>query len=35
MLAVTGTTLLGLAKLNLSGPGITATIKSFWRPKAA
>jgi flagella basal body P-ring formation protein FlgA len=27
MLAVTGTTLLGLAKLNLSGPGITATIR--------
>ena len=29
----TGVTILGLAKLNLMGPGITETVKSFWRPK--
>ena len=33
MAAFTGITILGLAKLNLSGPGITETVKSFWRPK--
>ena len=31
---ITGTTMLGLLKLNLTGPGITETVKSFWRPKA-
>jgi succinate dehydrogenase (ubiquinone) membrane anchor subunit len=31
---LTGTTMLGLLKLNLSGPGLTETVKSFWRPKA-
>lgn len=31
----TGVTILGLAKLNLTGPGITETVKSFWRPKRA
>ena len=31
---VTGVTILGLLKLNLTGPGITETVKSFWRPKA-
>ena len=35
MLALTGSTILGLTKLNMSGPGITETIKSFWRPKEA
>lgn len=35
MLAFTGATLLGLLKLNLSGPGITETVKSFWRPTEA
>ena len=34
MLVLTGTTGLGLLKLNLSGPGLTETIKSLWRPKA-
>jgi succinate dehydrogenase (ubiquinone) membrane anchor subunit len=29
----TGVTLLGLLKLNLTGPGITETVKSVWRPK--
>ena len=32
--AFTGVTLIGLAKLNLAGPGITETVKCFWRPKA-
>ena len=31
---LTGTTMLGLLKLNLTGPGITESVKSFWRPKA-
>ena len=31
----TGLTMLGLLKLNLSGPGITESVKCFWRPKAA
>ena len=35
MLGVTGITIVGLAKLNMSGPGITETVKSFWRPKKA
>lgn len=30
----TGTTMLGLLHLNMNGPGITETVKSFWRPKA-
>ena len=34
MLGITGTTALGLVKLNLTGPGITETLKSLWRPKA-
>ena len=29
----TGVTMLGLFKLNLTGPGITESVKSFWRPK--
>ena len=29
-----GLTVLGLLKLNLTGPGITETVKGFWRPKA-
>ena len=33
--AITGTTIVGLLKLNLSGPGITETVKCFWRPKEA
>lgn len=35
MAAITGTTMLGLLKLNLTGPGITETLKDFWRPKEA
>eukprot|EP00322_Chrysochromulina_rotalis_P029422 CAMPEP_0115847052 /NCGR_PEP_ID=MMETSP0287-20121206/10180_1 /TAXON_ID=412157 /ORGANISM="Chrysochromulina rotalis, Strain UIO044" /LENGTH=142 /DNA_ID=CAMNT_0003300867 /DNA_START=16 /DNA_END=444 /DNA_ORIENTATION=+ len=35
MAALTGLTILGLTKLNLTGPGITETVKSFWRPKKA
>ena len=35
MAAVTGATMLGLLKLNLTGPGITESVKSFWRPKIA
>lgn len=31
LLGVTGITLLGLLKLNLTGPGITETYKSLWR----
>jgi succinate dehydrogenase (ubiquinone) membrane anchor subunit len=31
MLGVTGVTILGLLKLNLTGPGITETYKSLWR----
>ena len=31
---LTGTTMLGLLKLNLTGPGITQSVKSFWRPNA-
>ena len=31
---LTGTTMIGLLKLNLTGPGITESVKSFWRPKA-
>lgn len=31
----TVTTMLGLLKLNLQGPGITETVKSFWRPSKA
>ena len=34
MAGFTGATLLGLLKLNVTGPGITETLKSFWRPKA-
>ena len=30
---ITVATTLGLLKLNLAGPGLTETIKSFWRPK--
>ena len=29
----TGTTILGLLKLNLTGPGITESVKAFWRPQ--
>lgn len=29
-LAVTGTALLGLTKLNLAGPGLTPTVKKLW-----
>lgn len=31
LLGVTGVTLLGLLKLNISGPGITETYKSLYR----
>ena len=35
MLGVTLVTLAGLAKLNLDGPGLTASIKSLWKsPKS-
>ena len=34
MAGFTGLTMLGLLKLNLQGPGITESVKSFWRPKA-
>lgn len=29
----TGATIVGLGVLNLKGPGITETVKSFWRPQ--
>ena len=32
--ALTGLTTLGLFKLTMDGPGITETVKSFWRPTA-
>lgn len=35
MLGVTVSTALGLTKLNLTGPGITETIKSLWRRPAS
>ena len=31
---VTGLSALGLLKLTMAGPGITESVKSFWRPKA-
>lgn len=34
LLGATGITLLGLLKLNLTGPGITETFKSLWREPA-
>ena len=30
LLAASGITFLGLMKLNVSGPGITSTVKSLW-----
>ena len=30
---VTALTMFGLLKLNINGPGITESLKSFWRPK--
>lgn len=35
MVGFTGVTMLGLLKLNLTGPGITESVKSFWRPRVA
>ena len=34
MLGISGTTALGLIKLNVTGVGVTEAIKSLWRPKA-
>jgi succinate dehydrogenase (ubiquinone) membrane anchor subunit len=31
MLAFTGISVAGLTKLNLTGPGITETVKAMWR----
>ena len=31
---VTAVSILGLTKLNLEGPGITGTLKAFWRPSS-
>ena len=33
MVGFTGISMIGLTKLNLTGPGITETIKSLWRKK--
>ena len=33
MLGATGITMAGLLKLNLSGPGVTESVKSLWRKK--
>ena len=33
LLGATGLTILGLTKLNLTGPGLTETYKSLWREK--
>lgn len=33
LMGVTGITILGLLKLNLTGPGLTETYKSLWREK--
>jgi succinate dehydrogenase (ubiquinone) membrane anchor subunit len=35
MAGFTGVTMVGLLKLNLSGPGITETVKSLWYTKKA
>ena len=35
MLGVTGVTLLGILKLNVSGPGLTETVKGLWRSKVS
>jgi len=35
MAGITGITMIGLTKLNVSGPGITETVKSLWYRKEA